>query len=471
MPKKFSFFQKVNRDFDKAAQFTAYPPGLLEQIKICNNSCHFTFPIKRDDGTIQTIHGWRAEHSHHKLPTKGGIRYSTLVNEDEIMALAALMTYKCALVDVPFGGAKGGIQLDRNEYSESELERITRRYTYELIQKNYIGPGVGVPAPDFGTGETEMAWILDTYLTMGPEKLNAIACVTGKPIEQNGIHGRKEATGRGVVFGLQEACSYADDMKQVGLSSGLHGKTVVVQGFGNVGYHTAKFLTEAEASVIGIAEIDGAIYNPKGLDIEKVSMCRAETGSICHYPDAVVIEKPSDSLALTCDILVPAALENQITLENALRIKARIVAEAANGPTTTNADTILQKQGVLIIPDTYLNAGGVIVSYFEWLRNLSHVQFGRLGRRFEESTHNAMLRAVENATGYQFSEAERELMHGANEEDLVNSGLQDTMINAYQEIRETRRQHGNQVVDCRTAAFITAINKIAESYLQLGIFP
>jgi len=471
MAENFSFFQKVNKDFDKAAQFTEYSPGLLEQIKICNSSCHFTFPIKRDNGIIQTIHGWRAEHSHHKLPTKGGLRYSILVNEDEIMALAALMTYKCALVEVPFGGAKGGIQLDRSEYSESELERITRRYTYELIQKNYIGPGVDVPAPDFGTSETEMAWILDTYITMGPEKLNAIACVTGKPIEQNGIYGRREATGRGVVFGLQEACSYADDMKQVGLSPGLQGKTVVVQGFGNVGYHTAKFLTESEARVIGIAEIDGAIYNPKGFDVEKVAMCRAETGSVCHYPDALVIEEPGDSLALACDILVPAALENQITVANASRIQARIIAEAANGPTTTHADAILQKRGILIIPDIYLNAGGVTVSYFEWLRNLSHVQFGRLGRRFEESTHNAMLLAVEKATGYQFSEDERELMHGAEEEDLVNSGLQDTMINAYQEIREIRQQHGNPNVDCRTAAFINAINKIAVSYLQLGIFP
>ncbi len=473
MAEQFSFFQKVNKSFDKAAQFTSYPPGLLEQIKICNSSCHFTFPIKRDDGSIQTIHGWRAEHSHHKLPTKGGIRYSTLVNEDEIMALAALMTYKCALVDVPFGGAKGGIQLDRKEYSESELERITRRYTYELIQKNYIGPGIDVPAPDFGTSETEMAWILDTYLTIAPEKLDAIACVTGKPIEQNGIHGRRGATGRGVVFGLQEACSFEDDMEQVGLSPGLPGKTVVVQGFGNVGSHTAKFLTEAEAIVIGIAEKGGAIYNPNGFDVDKVTMHRAETGTIRGYPEAVAIQNPKDILEVECDILVPAALENQLTAENAERIKTRIVAEAANGPTTLEADRILRKRGIFIIPDTYLNAGGVTVSYFEWLRNLSHVRFGRLGRRLEESTHNAMLRAVEIATGYQFSNDEREPMHGANEEDLVNSGLQDTMINAYHEIRDIRMQHKdkNVSIDYRTAAYINAIHKIAQSYIQLGIFP
>ncbi len=473
MAEKLSFFEKVNTDFDRAARFTDYPRGLLEQIKICNNSCHFTFPLKRDDGTIETIHGWRAEHSHHKLPTKGGIRYSTLVDEDEIMALAALMTYKCAIVDVPFGGAKGGIQVDRNQYSPSELERITRRYTYELIQKNYIGPGVDVPAPDFGTGETEMAWIFDTYATMAPDKLNAIACVTGKPIEQNGILGRKEATGRGVVYGLEEACSITEDMKPLGLTPSLRGKTVVVQGFGNVGYHAAKFLMESEASVIGIIERRGAIYNAKGLDVEKVAAHRAETGSICGYPDAEHLENPNAGLELACDILVPAALENQLTAENAPRIQTTIVAEAANGPTTPAADRILQERGIMIIPDTYLNAGGVTVSYFEWLRNLSHVQLGRLGKRFEDSTQHAMLQAVEKATGYQFSDDERQLIHGADEADLVNSGLQDTMIRAYHELRETRMQlkSKNDTVNCRTAAFINAIHRIAQSYMQLGIFP
>ena len=473
MRENVSFFQKVNTDFDKAAQFTDYPPGLLEQIKICNSSCHFTFPIKRDDGTIETFHGWRAEHSHHKLPTKGGIRYSTLVNEDEIMALAALMTYKCAVVDVPFGGAKGGIQLDRSQYSDSELERITRRYTYELIQKNYIGPGVDVPAPDFGTSEKEMAWIVDTYLSMAPDKLNALACVTGKPIEQSGIHGRKGATGRGVVYGLEEACNSAKDMKAVGLPRGLHGKRVVMQGFGNVGYHAAKFLMEADARVIGIIERNGGIYDPRGFDVEKVAMHRAETGSIRGYPCAELITDPKAGLEFTCDILVPAALENQLTAENAPRIKAAIVAEAANGPTTPAADAILQERGIMIIPDTYLNAGGVTVSYFEWLRNLSHVRLGRLGKRFEDSTQRAMLHAVEKATGYQFSDSERELIHGADEEDLVNSGLQDTMIRAYQELRETLLHHRSKDsdMDCRTAAYINAIHRIAKSYMQLGIFP
>ena len=318
-----------------------------------------------------------------------------------------------------------------------------------------------------------MAWIFDTYLTMAPDKLNATACVTGKPIEQDGIHGRREATGRGVVFGLQEACNLTEDMTQLGLSPGLHGKKVIIQGFGNVGYHATKFLMEADARVIGIIEIDGAIHNPQGLDIEKIAMHRAETGSIRSYPNAELIVNPNDGLELECDILVPAALENQLTAENAPRIKASIVAEAANGPTTPAADEILQERGIMIIPDTFLNAGGVTVSYFEWLRNLSHVRFGRLGKRFEDRTQHAMRRAVEKATDYKFSDEELELIHGADEEDLVNSGLQDTMINAYQEMHETRMQHSrkNDDVDYRTAAFINAIHKIAKSYMQLGIFP
>ena len=393
------FFEQVNLNFDKAARFTKHSDGLLQQIKICNSVYHMTFPIKKDDGTIETIHAWRAEHSHHKLPTKGGIRYSTLVNEDEVMALAALMTYKCAIVDVPFGGAKGGVQVDRKRYSLSELERITRRYTYELIQKNFIGPGIDVPAPDFGTGEREMAWIMDTYMTMAPEKLDVAACVTGKPIAEEGVEGRQEATGRGIYFGLREVCRSAEDMKVLGLQPGLAGKSVAVQGFGNVGYHAAKFLQEGGAVIVGIAEFNGAIHNPKGLDVEKVVSHRSETGSILNFPGATTHQNPADVLELECDILIPAALENQITRENTARIKAKIVAEAANGPTTFEANESLGKRGVMILPDTYLNAGGVTVSYFEWLRNLSHVQFGRMGKRFEESMQISMLKVIQKITG------------------------------------------------------------------------
>ena len=465
------FFEQVNLNFDKAARFTKHSDGLLQQIKICNSVYHMTFPIKKDDGTIETIHAWRAEHSHHKLPTKGGVRYSTLVNEDEVMALAALMTYKCAIVDVPFGGAKGGVQIDRKRYSPNELERITRRYTYELIQKNFIGPGIDVPAPDFGTGEREMAWIMDTYMTMTPEKLDVAACVTGKPIAEEGVEGRQEATGRGIYFGLREVCRTAEDMKALGLQPGLAGKSVAVQGFGNVGYHAAKFLQEGGAVIVGIAEFNGAIHNPKGLDVEKVVSHRSETGSILNFPGATTHQNPADVLELECDILIPAALENQITHENTDRIKAKIIAEAANGPTTFEANESLRKRGVIIIPDTYLNAGGVTVSYFEWLRNLSHVRFGRMGKRFEESMQTSMLKAIEKITEKELTQAEmQQLAHGPDEADLVNSGLEDTMIVAYNQIRETQKQNREEA-DLRTASFINAINKIATSYMELGIFP
>jgi glutamate dehydrogenase (NAD(P)+) len=471
MPGHISFYQQVNQSFDKAAVYTDYEPGLLRQIKICNGVYHITFPLKRDDGKIEAIHAWRAEHSHHRMPVKGGIRYSLDVNEDEVMALAALMTYKCAIVSVPFGGAKGGIKIDRRKYSQSELERITRRYAFELTKKNFLGPGVDVPAPDYGTGPREMAWIADTYSAITEEALESSACVTGKPITQGGVKGRVEATGRGVFFGVREACSFAEDMKQLGLSFGLIGKTVVVQGLGNVGYHAAKFLAEGGAKIIGLAEYEGAIYNFAGLNVNDVVSHRKETGSILNFPGATNIEDTTKALELECDILVPAALENQITEENAPRIKAKIIAEAANGPVTAKADEILGKKGIMIIPDTFLNAGGVTVSYFEWLKNLSHVSFGRMGKRFEESTQKRLLMAVEDATGKRFSEKElMTLLHGAEEEDLVNSGLEDTMIDAYKKIRETRQRFRDEI-DLRTASFINAIDIIAESYLELGIFP
>ena len=432
---------------------------------------HIIFPLKLDNGKIDTIHAWRAEHSHHNLPVKGGIRYSLDANEDEVMALAALMTYKCAIVNVPFGGAKGAIRIDRREYSSSELERITRRFTYELSKKNFIGPGIDVPAPDYATGPQEMSLIADTYRAISTGSLEASACVTGKPISQGGVHGRIEATGRGVFFGIREACSVAQDMKRLGLSFGLMDKTVVVQGLGNVGYHAAKFLEEGGAKIIGLAEYEGAIYNSDGLNVDDVVSHRKETGSILNFPGAKNIENTKDALEMECDILVPAALENQITSDNAKKIKAKIIAEAANGPVTADASEYLTSHGTMIIPDTYLNAGGVTVSYFEWLKNLSHVSFGRMGKRFEESTQKRLLLAIEEATGKRFSELElRQLLHGASEEDLVNSGLEDTMIGAYQNIREMKHRHDDKI-DLRTASFVIAIDSIAKSYLELGIFP
>jgi glutamate dehydrogenase (NAD(P)+) len=471
MAETISFFDQVNRNFDKAAALTSHHPDLLTLIKNCNSVYHFTFPLQRTDGSIEVIHAWRAEHSHHKLPTKGGIRYSLSVNEDEVVALAALMTYKCAVVDVPFGGAKGGIAIDSKQYTQQELERITRRYTFELVKKNFIGPGTDVPAPDFGTGPREMAWIVDTYVALSTDKLEGTACVTGKPLAQGGIRGRTEATGRGVAVATREACDVEEDMKALGLPRGLAGKRVVVQGLGNVGYHAARFLQEGGAVLVGLVEYEGAICNPKGLDLAKVSQHRQETGSLLGLPGATDLPSREAGLEMDCDILVPAALENQITRENAPRIKARMVVEGANGPVTSEASEMLEERGVLVLPDHFVNAGGVLVSYFEWLKNLSHVRLGRMGKRFEEGAYRRILSAIEGATNKRFGPGEvADIAHGADEADLVNSGLEDTFVNAYQRLREIRNRHRGKA-DLRTAAFVDAIDKIALCYADLGIFP
>jgi glutamate dehydrogenase (NAD(P)+) len=466
-----NFFDEVNTTFDEAARFTEYPKGLLDQIRCCNSLYRFDFPLRRHDGTIEVIHAWRAEHSHHKMPVKGGIRYSPEVYEEEVMALAALMTYKCAIVDVPFGGAKGAVQIDPSRYTVEQLERITRRYTHELDRKSFIGPGIDVPAPDYGTGEREMSWIADTYGQLHTGELEALACVTGKAVSEGGIHGRREATGRGLMYALAEACRSADDMRVLGLSAGLEGKRLVVQGLGNVGYHTAKFCREQGAIIVALAEREGAIHNPKGLNEEEVFNYRKRTGSILGFPGATDILDSREALELECDVLVPAALENVLTGENAPRVKAKIVLEGANGPTTPEADEVFRNKGMLVIPDVYANAGGVTVSYFEWLKNLSHVRLGRLDRRRQAATELRMLQAIETATGRKFSNAERESFVKVTDElAIVNSGLEDTMIVAYQEIRDTLRREP-KMGDLRTAAFVLAINKVAIVYEELGIFP
>lgn len=464
----YKFFEQVNRAFDLAAQYSDYDKGLLDQIKICNNVYHITFPLERDDGSIEVIHGWRVEHSHHKLPTKGGLRFSTTVNEDETMALAALMTYKCAVVDVPFGGAKGGIKIDKSRFSDDEIERITRRYTYELIKKDFLGPGHDVPAPDYGTGAREMAWVLDTYRQLKSD-INAEACVTGKPISQGGVRGRTEATGRGVYFGVREACQHKEDMKDLGLEPGIEGKSFVIQGLGNVGYYAAKYMSEGGAKLVGVAEIEGSIYDADGIDLEKLMAYRNDKGTILGFEDTKELENNTSVLEAECDILIPAALENQLNEDNASDIKAKIIAEAANGPTTAQAHKTLKEKGALIIPDNFLNAGGVTVSYFEWLKNLKHVRYGRMEKRFEETSYRKILKQIENISDREFTEDEMEnLARGADEYDLVDSGLEETMINAYRELNELRREHN---IDLRTAAFLSAINKVGVLYQQMGIFP
>ena len=464
------FLDSVNAYFDKAANTLDLPKGLLDQIRVCNSVYYMQFPV-RIKGGIQVVQAWRAEHSHHKLPTKGGIRYALSVDQEEVQALAALMTYKCAVVDVPFGGAKGGIRIDPKHYTAEELERITRRYTVELIKKNFIGPSVDVPAPDYGTGPREMAWIADTYQAFAKDEINSLACVTGKPVGQGGVRGRTAATGRGLYFAVREAVNDARLMKKMKMITGLSDKRVIVQGFGNVGYHAAKFLSEAGASVIGIIEWDGAVVNPKGIDIEALNTHRLKKGSITGFAGGKTIKDGKGVLEYDCEILVPAALESQITKSNASRIKAKIIAEGANGPITSEAEPILLKKGILIMPDMFVNAGGVVVSYFEWLKNISHVRFGRMDKRFEEGTNTRMVETVERLTGKSLTVVERNMVaRGADEEDLVNSGLEDTMISSYHTVIE--QYFGNpKVKDMRTAAFVSSIEKIAQSYLSLGIFP
>jgi glutamate dehydrogenase (NAD(P)+) len=464
-------FDFVNQYFDRAAAGSGHPTGLLEQIKQCNSVYRMQFPFRRADGTIEVISAWRVEHSQHKLPTKGGIRYAPFVDEEEVKALAALMSYKCAIVDVPFGGAKGAVQIDPKQYTVEELERITRRYTHELVKKNFIGPGIDVPAPDYGTGEREMSWIVDTYLALHPGLLDGLGSVTGKPVTQGGVRGRREATGRGLFFAVREACTFADDMKALGLTAGLAGKRVVVQGLGNVGYHAAKFCQEGGAVIVGLAEYEGAIANPDGLDVDAVFNHRKASKSILDFKGATNLAKSADALELDCDILVPAALENVLTGDNAARVKARIIAEGANGPTTPDAEEIFRSKKVMVIPDIYANAGGVTVSYFEWLKNLSHVRFGRMEKRLSESGEASFVRALESLTGKSLNEDERmRLVRGAEEQDIVNSGLEETMIVAYHQIRDLLKQN-SALGDLRAAAFRNAIDKIARSYLELGVFP
>ena len=468
---EYSFFQSVERSFDKAAKFTTWENDILEQIKACNSIYSMRFPVKMDDGHIEVIEAYRVQHSQHKSPCKGGIRFSMAVNQDEVMALAALMTYKCAIVNVPFGGAKGGIKINPKSLSEYDLEKITRRYTAELVKKNFIGPGIDVPAPDYGTGPREMSWIVDTYMSLRPGEIDAAGCVTGKPVTQGGVRGRTEATGLGVYFGVREMCNDTDVMKKLGMTVGMGDKTVVVQGLGNVGYHAAKYFMEGGATVIALAEYEGAIYNPKGLDVEAVMAFRKKTGSLLNFPGAKNLKKSAEALELACDILVPAALENVINGENAPRVKARIVAEAANGPLTPDADEILNKKGTVVIPDMYINAGGVTVSYFEWLKNLSHVRYGRMEKRYSENMNSSILGSIESLTGKRVTAAEKKIiLHGPDEVDLVHSGLEDTMIGSYHEIRDVWMKN-KKVNDMRSAAFVSAINKVGVSYMELGIFP
>ncbi len=464
-----SFSQSVNHMADRAFAALGTDPGIAATIKAGSATLEVRFPIEIK-GQIEIFTGWRSVHSTHRLPAKGGIRFAPIVDQDEVEALAALMTYKCAIVDVPFGGSKGGLMIDPSKYDRADMEKITRRFARELIRKGFLSPATNVPAPDMGTGEREMAWITDTYKHLHPEDLNYLGCVTGKPVAHGGIRGRTEATGRGVVYAIREFFRHADCIAATGMEGDLAGKRVVVQGLGNVGYHAAKLLSEEDdCKIIAVIERDGALVNPAGLNIEAIRQFITAHKTVRGYPDAVLVEDGKSALAMDCDILIPAALEAQITRDNAQDIRARLIVEAANGPVTFEADEMLRRRGVTILPDAYINAGGVTVSYFEWVRNLAHIRFGRMERRYDEMRGEHLLRAIESMTEHPIPDwIKKELVQGANELDLVRSGLDDTMRLAFQQIKQVFDSN-DKVHDYRTAAYVVAIEKISRSYHDMGI--
>jgi glutamate dehydrogenase (NAD(P)+) len=469
-----SFRESVDLMFSRAVALMDLPPGLEEKIRVCNATYTVRFGV-RLRGHIHTFTGYRSVHSEHMEPVKGGIRYATSVNQDEVEALAALMTYKCALVEAPFGGSKGGLCIDPREWEEHELERITRRFAYELAKRDLIHPSQNVPAPDMGTGEREMAWIADQYRRMNTTDIDANACVTGKPIDAGGIQGRVEATGRGVQYALREFFRHPADVARTGLTGTLDGKRLIVQGLGNVGYHTAKFLCQEDgASVIGIIERDGGLFNAEGLDVEAVHEWITLNGGVQGCPAGSYVPEGGALLEEECDILIPAAIEGVINLSNAARVKAPLIIEAANGPVTAGADEVLRTKGTVIIPDMYANAGGVTVSYFEWVKNLSHIRFGRMQRRQEEARHQLVVDEMERlavalgADGGLSPGFKQKYLRGADELELVRSGLDDTMRAAYQSMSELWHARGD-VDDLRTAAYLVAIGRVASSYRAKGL--
>ncbi|MGR3498069.1 MAG: Glu/Leu/Phe/Val family dehydrogenase [Limimaricola soesokkakensis] len=468
------FRDSVDMMFNRAVALMDLSPGLEEKIRVCNATYTVRFGV-RLRGQIHTFTGYRSVHSEHMEPVKGGIRYASTVHQEEVEALAALMTYKCALVEVPYGGSKGGLRIDPRDWDEHELEQITRRFAYELAKRDLIHPSQNVPAPDMGTGEREMAWIADQYARMNTTDINSRACVTGKPLNSGGIHGRVEATGRGVQYALREFFRHPEDVAKANLSGKLEGKRVIVQGLGNVGYHAAKFLSEEDgAKIIAIIERDGAITDENGLDVEAVHQWIGKHGGVKDYPGGTHHADGARLLEAECDILIPAALESTINLSNADRIKAPLIIEAANGPVTAGADDILREKGIVIIPDMYANAGGVTVSYFEWVKNLSHIRFGRMERRADEARAQLIVDELERLSndeglGWNLSKNFKErYLKGDDELELVRSGLDDTMRTAYQAMREIWHNR-DDVPDLRTAAYLVAIGRVALSYRSKGL--
>jgi glutamate dehydrogenase (NAD(P)+) len=462
-----TFLENVEMMVNDTIEKIDIDPNISKILKTCQSVLQVKFPVQIK-GKIEIFRGWRAVHSSHRLPVKGGLRFATNVNQEEVEALASLMTFKCAVVDVPFGGAKGGLLIDPKKYDEESLEKITKKFARELIKRGYLSPARDVPAPDMGTSQKEMGWILDAYKSLRPDDINHAACVTGKSIDHGGIKGRLEATGRGVCESLKEFFRHPKELNLHNINGQLSDQKIIIQGFGNVGLNSAKALFEIGAKIIGVAEKEGGIYNPKGINIEELEQYKIRNHTILNFPNSENIDNPDDLLAYKCDILIPAALESVITLKNSNIIKAKILCEAANGPITYRANKVLLDKGKVIIPDIYANAGGVTVSYFEWIRNTSHIRMGRLNKRYEEHRGETIVKAIQNISGEKLPQnIIDQLVRGANEEDIIASGLEDTMRVAFQEMLEIKKSYN--LTSYRMSAYAIALKKIEKSYLELGI--
>jgi len=465
--KKPTFLENVDMMVNDTITKINIDSNIAKILKTCRSVLQVKFPVKIKN-QIEIFHGWRAVHSTHRLPVKGGLRFSTNVNQEEVEALASLMTFKCAVVDVPFGGAKGGLLIDPKKYDEESLEKITKKFARELIRKGYLSPARDVPAPDMGTSQREMGWILDAYKSLRPDDINHAACVTGKSTDHGGIKGRLEATGRGVCEALKEFFRHSNELTKHSIDGTLSDQTIIIQGFGNVGINSAKALYDNGARIIGVAEREGGIFSEDGIDIYQLEKYQSEKQTILNFPNTQNVKKSIDLLSYKCDILIPAALEGVITLNNADTIQAKIICEGANGPITYRANKKLLEKKKVIIPDIYANAGGVTVSYFEWIRNTSHIRMGRLNKRYEEDRGEAIIKAIQSISDKTIPKnLIKQLVHGANEEDIIASGLEDTMRTSFQDMLENKEKY--DLDSYRMSAYAVALKKIEKSYLELGI--
>jgi glutamate dehydrogenase (NAD(P)+) len=462
------FLEMLHNYFDAAGELTKINKDKLELYKQCDIVIKLRVPIIRDNGKIEFIPCYRAQHKRHRLPTKGGTRFSDKVNLQEVEGLAALNTIKCAILELPFGGAKGGIAIDPKKYSAKEIEDVTRRYTLELAKKNFIGAAVDVPGPDFGSSAREMAWMKDTYMNFqGHHDINALACVTGKPLSQGGIAGRSDATSLGVYYATKEFLENPIFCETYKINPGYKGKKLIVQGFGKVGYGIAKNMVKGGAKLVGVVEAEGSIYNPNGIDPDKLYRYRTLKQSVVTYPIAELY-KDDSVFYKECDILVPAALEGAIHKGNAHKINCKILVEASNGPTTFLAEEILTKRGIAVLPDILVSGGGLVVSYFEWLKNLDHMRPGRMSKRWEERSKTNLLKLIESKSNIKFDLEGKhaELLRGPNESDIVETALEDAVGSAVKTITKKAKDRG---ISLRMAGYVDAIEKLHQAYEEAGI--